>query len=291
MRQPSNKQPHIANCQIKFRDMQLRRSRNNEQPMSRKCYTNHFDLLNNELECYNCHNFGHKVAHFHLKNYKADPRIKPLGRNVSTWKKKDSEKCGLVLSSQKQKDPWYLDSGCSKHMTRDKDKSLCISKIIRTDNNVDIECSPARKDKDSDTIKECYVSIYPMEEVEEESCHKMEEEVVNLRKKVEKSNTQINFLNNSMILDEILDSQRSPNDKSSLGDNKEEISIPKKPDASPSFVKGEDKSDSGPSFVKWESRYDSGSSGSNNERNTAIFRRSDQGRHPKATHTPQSKFR
>jgi len=30
MRQPSNKQPKIANCQIRFRDMQLRRSRNNE---------------------------------------------------------------------------------------------------------------------------------------------------------------------------------------------------------------------------------------------------------------------
>jgi hypothetical protein len=98
----------IANCQINFRDMQLRRSRNKQslqhrtnQPMSRQSFTNHFDLLNNELECYNYHNFGHKVANCHLKNYKEDPRIKPLARNASTWKKKDSEKCGLVLSSQK----------------------------------------------------------------------------------------------------------------------------------------------------------------------------------------------
>jgi hypothetical protein len=101
---------------------------------------------------------------------------------------------------------------------------------------------------------------------------------VNLRKNVEKSYTQIKFFNNSMTLDEILDSQRSPNDKSSLGYNKEEISTPKKPDASPSFVKS-------------ESRYDSGSSCSTNEINTTIFRRSDQGTHPEATHTPQSKFR
>jgi hypothetical protein len=56
---------------------------------------------------------------------------------------------------------------------------------------------------------------------------------VNLRKKVEKSNTQIKFLNNSMTLDEILDSQRSPNGKSGFGYNKEEISTPKKPDAGP----------------------------------------------------------
>jgi hypothetical protein len=102
----------IANCQIKFIDMQLRISRNKQslqhrtkQPMSRQSFTNHFDLLNNDLEFYNCHNFGHKAANFHLKNYKANPRIKPLAINASTWKKKDSEKCGLVLSPQRQKNP------------------------------------------------------------------------------------------------------------------------------------------------------------------------------------------
>jgi hypothetical protein len=184
--------------------------------MSRQRCTNRFDLLNNEIECYNFHNFGHKATNWHLKNYKAYPRINPFARNANTWKKKDSEKCGLVLSTQKQKDSWNIDSGCSKHMTGDKDNILSISKGkignvpfeedckvknvnsgqvvakgIRTDNDVDIESSHARK-----------------EEVEEESCHKLEAEVVNLRKKVEKSNTQIKFLNSSMILDEILDSQR-----------------------------------------------------------------------------------
>jgi hypothetical protein len=48
----------------------------------------------------------------------------------------------------------------------------------------------------------------------EESCHKLENEVVDLRKKVEKSNK---FLNSSTTLNEILDSQRSPNDKLGLG--------------------------------------------------------------------------
>jgi hypothetical protein len=48
----------------------------------------------------------------------------------------------------------------------------------------------------------------------EESCDKLEAEVVYLRKKVEKSNK---FLNSSQILDEILESQRSPCDKSGLG--------------------------------------------------------------------------
>jgi hypothetical protein len=102
----------IANCQIKFRDMQLRRLRNKQslqhrtkQPMSRKRCTNLFDLLNDEHKCYNYHNFGHKAANCHMKNYKADPRINLLAINSSTCKKKESEKCGLVLSTQKQKDP------------------------------------------------------------------------------------------------------------------------------------------------------------------------------------------
>jgi hypothetical protein len=97
--------------------------------MHRQRNTNHFDLLNNELECYNCHKFGHKAANYHLKKYKAHPRTNPLAINANTWKKKDNEKCGLVLSAQKQKDPSYIDSGCSKHMTGDKDKFLSISKI------------------------------------------------------------------------------------------------------------------------------------------------------------------
>jgi hypothetical protein len=47
----------------------------------------------------------------------------------------------------------------------------------------------------------------------EESCHKLEAEVVDLRNKVEKSNK---FLNSSQILNEILEIQRSPNDNSGL---------------------------------------------------------------------------
>jgi hypothetical protein len=97
--------------------MELSRSRNNEQSMSRQRCNNHFDLLNNELECYNYHNFGHKAANCHLKNYKVDPRINLFARNASTWKNKGSEKCGLVLSNKKQKDFWNIDSGCSKNMT------------------------------------------------------------------------------------------------------------------------------------------------------------------------------
>jgi hypothetical protein len=72
----------------------------------------------------------------------------------------------------------------------------------------------------------------------EESCHKLEVEVVDIRKKVEKSNK---LLNNSQILNEILESQISPNDKSGLGYKREathvEESISKKHEVSPSLSK------------------------------------------------------
>jgi hypothetical protein len=51
----------------------------------------------------------------------------PTTENVKVWKKKEDDKCGLVLSAQRQNNPWYIDSGCSKHMTRDKRKFLTLS--------------------------------------------------------------------------------------------------------------------------------------------------------------------
>jgi hypothetical protein len=109
----------------------------------------------------------------------------------------------------------------------------------------------------------------------EDSCHKLEAEVVDLRKKVEKSNK---FLNSSTILNEILDSQISPNDKSGLGYNKEathvEESTSKKLEVSPSFSKDGNNVASQPSTQGKET-----------------FKRTKQGRHQEAIFTPQSKFR
>jgi hypothetical protein len=69
----------------------------------------------------------------------------------------------------------------------------------------------------------------------EESCCKLEAEIIDLRKKVEKSNK---LLNSSRILDEILESQRSSCDKSGLGykgeDTHAKESTSKKHEVSPS---------------------------------------------------------
>jgi hypothetical protein len=114
--------------------------------MSRQRCNNNFDLLNNEIECYNCHNFGHKATNCHLKNYKVDPRINFLDRKASTLKRNDSEKGGLALSTQKQKASGNIDNGCSKHMTGDKDKLMSISK--RKIGNVILENDEPGKIKD-----------------------------------------------------------------------------------------------------------------------------------------------
>ena len=55
----------------------------------------------------------------------------------------------------------------------------------------------------------------------EKSCQKLEMEVVDLRKKVEKNDAHDKFKNNSTILGKILDCQTSPFDKTGLGYSKE----------------------------------------------------------------------
>ena len=90
-------------------------------------YNNSFDLLYNEPECYVCHNFGHKASNCHLKDYKTDPRVNYFAESAKVWKNKANNKCFLVLSVQRKKGPWYIDSGCSKHMTGDKSNFLSLS--------------------------------------------------------------------------------------------------------------------------------------------------------------------
>jgi hypothetical protein len=107
----------------------------------------------------------------------------------------------------------------------------------------------------------------------EESCCKLEAEIVDLRKKVENSNK---FLNSSLILDEILESQISPYDKSGLGYKREdthaEASTSKKHEVNPS--KKEDNVAKKPS-----------TQGKGN------FKRKKQGRHQKAIlGTPKQRY-
>ena len=82
--------------------------------------------MNNEPECYICQNFGHKAVNCRLRYYKPEPRMSRSTKDLMVWKKEEDLKCGIVLSAQKRNDPWYIDNGCSKHMTGDKNKFMSL---------------------------------------------------------------------------------------------------------------------------------------------------------------------
>jgi len=88
-------------------------------------HKNHYDPLFDEPKCYIYHNYGHKSVDCRLRNYERD--LNSPAENVKVWKKKESDKCGLVLLAQRQTNPWYIYSGCSKHMTGGKGKFLSLS--------------------------------------------------------------------------------------------------------------------------------------------------------------------
>jgi hypothetical protein len=166
----------------------------------------------------------------------------------------------------------------NKTQLEEKEEEITRLKNEKEDMNVDDEIS-----KSFETIVHLKTQIEEAKRVEEllknqinekeESCCKLEAEIVDLRKKVEKSNK---FLNSSQILDEILESQRSPYDKSGLGYKKEathaEASTSKKHEVSPS--KKEDNVAKQPSTQGKEN-----------------FKRTKQGRHQEAIlGTPKQRY-
>ena len=87
------------------------------------------------MECYKCNNFGHAAKDCRLI---ISPR--ETKKNINShkqepqriWIKKqdqfNTKECNLALQAHHKKHGWYVDSGCSKHMTLDKDKFLTLKK-------------------------------------------------------------------------------------------------------------------------------------------------------------------
>ena len=52
------------------------------------------------------------------------------------WKKKELQikNCGIALFAEGEENQWYIDSGCSKHMTGDKNKLLAYSALEKEKN-------------------------------------------------------------------------------------------------------------------------------------------------------------
>jgi len=85
-------------------------------------YDNFFPL-ENEVECSICNNFGHEESEWRRK-FQPSLQKEQTSFNPNIWRKKEShsERCGIALYAQGQENQWYMDKGCSKYMTGDKEK-------------------------------------------------------------------------------------------------------------------------------------------------------------------------
>ena len=56
--------------------------------------------------------------------------------NFKVWRKKELqvENCGIDLFAEGEENQWYIDSGCSKHMTGDRNKLLAYNALERENN-------------------------------------------------------------------------------------------------------------------------------------------------------------
>jgi hypothetical protein len=97
---------------------------------------NMFESLSTEVECYKCNNFGHMAKDCRMtipprepqqnnNNHRQEPQKRTWIRKQNQY---NNEECTLALQAKQKKRGWYVDSGCSKHMTGDRDMFLTLRK-------------------------------------------------------------------------------------------------------------------------------------------------------------------
>jgi hypothetical protein len=95
--------------------------------VKRRNYNSFAPLQEGDLECFRCHNYGHKAINCRLMEVSEQPKF--IREQKKLWREKTSKReCLIALKAQDKEDLWYVDSGCSKHMTGNKDKFLDLKK-------------------------------------------------------------------------------------------------------------------------------------------------------------------
>jgi hypothetical protein len=97
---------------------------------------NRLESLNTKVEYYKCNNFGHVAKYCKMSFTPKEPQQNNNSHREEpqkmTWIRKQdryrNEECTLALQAKQKKRGWYFDSGCSKHMTSDRDKFLTLRK-------------------------------------------------------------------------------------------------------------------------------------------------------------------
>ena len=77
------------------------------------------------IKCCICNQVGHIPSKCSLKECDSSTHKRYQTKGGLQWIKKVN-KCDLALTAQDLKSQWYLDSGCSKHMTGDKSKFITL---------------------------------------------------------------------------------------------------------------------------------------------------------------------
>eukprot|EP00253_Pinus_taeda_P036618 PITA_36618 len=115
---------HKASQCVSYKTIMTREARNQRSVTGiKKSSYNNFSPLEDEIESSFCNNFGHEESECRTK-FRRTIQKEKTSSNSKVWRKKEfqSEICGIALFTAGQENQWYIDNGCSKHMTGDKDK-------------------------------------------------------------------------------------------------------------------------------------------------------------------------
>jgi hypothetical protein len=89
-------------------------------------------LFNYYIKCYKCHYFGHKSQDCISWTRAPIEKHIDVNNNTKVWKKKQErshhEECDLAMHAHDKESYWYIDSGCSRHMTSDENKFLKLKR-------------------------------------------------------------------------------------------------------------------------------------------------------------------
>jgi hypothetical protein len=82
--------------------------------------------MDKNIACYKCNYLGHKARDCRYMN-------EDVPMPATIWRRKEipnNEDCRITLTSEecKEEDEWYIDSGCSSHMTGDQDKFINLKR-------------------------------------------------------------------------------------------------------------------------------------------------------------------
>jgi hypothetical protein len=133
------------NCRAHARNNYVWNKDRSTYGFSNRNYNSFAPLFDYNVVCYKCNNYGH-ITHFcrsgtvesPRQNKEVDTLAKQKKEPTGVWKRKQEqekqkkEESMLVktsLHAQNKGNKWYVDSGCSSHMTGDKNKFHTLKEV------------------------------------------------------------------------------------------------------------------------------------------------------------------